>query len=124
MQGVQVDVDMTTNIEMNLLTGQIEKHTDEWDLQRCSPPAAAAFTLALLAFRVSSGSAAVVETTNSVLDSIASFDDDDGGQISAPNPNDPMKFFQQKDSFKEDAIFYVGVLMLAYFMWQAWAAVL
>lgn len=33
----------TTEIEMNLLTGRIERHREKWDLAACSPPAAAAW---------------------------------------------------------------------------------
>ena len=30
---------------MNLLTGRIERHSERWDLSRCSPPAALAWSL-------------------------------------------------------------------------------
>ena len=121
IKGVSVDVDMTTVVTMNLLTGQIEKHVDTWDLRRCSPPAAAAFNLAKIAFAVSKGSAAAADATNSILDSLTSMDEDNGGPIE-PSANDPMKFFQQKDSFKDDAIFFIGAVTLLYVMTQAWGA--
>ena len=117
-----IDVDMTTRISMNLLTGQIEQHTDSWDLKRCNPAAAASFTAANLAYQVKAGSAAAVTTTNNILDSLTSIDEDEG-QITQADPNDPMKFFQQKDTFKEDALFFVGALMLFYFMGQAWFSI-
>jgi hypothetical protein len=119
IKALAVDIDMTTTVIMNLLTGQVEKHVDTWDLRRCSPPATAAFNLAKIAFALKTGSAAAAETTNSILDSLTSQDEDDGGYIE-PSANDPMKFFQQKDSFKDDAIFFIGFLTLAYVMVQAW----
>lgn len=119
---LNVDVDMTTRVNMNLLTGQVEEHTDSWDLRRCNAAAAAAFTFANLAYQMKAGSAAAVDTTNSILDSISSMDDNDG-QFTQANPNDPMKFFQQKDTFKDDAIFFIGGVMLVYFMAQAWGTI-
>jgi hypothetical protein len=119
IKNLAVDVDMTTTITMNLLTGQVEKHVDTWDLRRCSPPAAAAFNLAKIAFTLKAGSDDAAKTTNSILDSLTSVDDDDGGYIE-PSANDPMKFFQQKDSFKDDAIFFIGAITLLYVMVQAW----
>lgn len=116
-----VDVDMTSTISLNLLTGQIEKHEEAWSLRRCSPPAAAAWTTARAAWAASAGGAEVAKSTSSMLDSLTSMDEDEG--FTQPNPNDPMKFFQQKDTFKEDAFTFVGFLLLLYVMGQAWASV-
>jgi len=120
IKSLSVDIDMTTVITMNLLTGQVEKHIDTWDLRRCSPPAVAAFNLAKIAFALKTGSADAAQTTNSILDSLTSVDDDDDGGYIEPSANDPMKFFQKDDSFKDDAIFFIGAITLLYVMVQAW----
>jgi hypothetical protein len=121
IKSLSVDIDMTTIITMNLLTGQVEKHVDTWDLRRCSPPAVAAFNLAKLAFVLKTSSADAAQTTNTILDSLTSVDDDEGGGYIEPSANDPMKFFQQNDSFKDDAVFFIGAIALLYVMVQAWS---
>lgn len=118
-----VDADMTTRIEMNLLTGQIEQRTDSWDLSRCSALTKAAFWVAVAAFAAGVGGAAAAESTNSMLDSLASMDQGDGGQFTE-DPTDPNKFFQQKDNFKEDAALFVGAVVFLYFLTQAGSTLL
>lgn len=113
-----IDVAGTTEIAMNLLTGRIERHSEKWDLRACSPPAAAAWNAARLAWAAKQASTDASTAAGQVLDSLASVDEDSYQQ---PNPNDPMKFFQQKDTFKQDAILFVGVLLLFYALVQAWA---
>jgi hypothetical protein len=114
-----VEADMTTRIEMNLLTGQIEKHEESWNLSRCSPPSAIAWTAARALWAAKSSGAEAAEATNSMLDSLTSVDEDDGFTTTR-SPNDPMKFFQQRDSFKDDAYTYIGLLLLFYIMTMAW----
>lgn len=120
INSLSINVDMITEITMNLLTGQIEKHSDSWNLQKCSPPAAIAFTAARAVFALSAGGAEAAATTGSILDSLTSMDEDNDS-YTMPNPNDPMKFFTQKDTFKDDATVFVGFLLLMYVMTQAWA---
>lgn len=117
-----IDVDMTSTITMNLLTGQIEKHVDSWSLRRCSPPAAMAWTAARWAWALSAGGADAAKTTNTFLDSLTSMDESDDTFTQA-NPNDPMRFFQQKDSFKEDATAFVGFLLVMYIVVQGFAII-
>ncbi|KAL4518623.1 hypothetical protein Ndes2437B_g00712 [Nannochloris sp. 'desiccata'] len=84
IKSLSVDIDMTTIITMNLLTGQVETHIDKWDLYRCSLPAAAAFNLAKNAFALKTGSADAAQTTNSILDSLTSVDDDGAPKRAQP----------------------------------------
>ncbi|KAL4433918.1 hypothetical protein ABPG75_000359 [Micractinium tetrahymenae] len=112
-----IDVAGITEIGMNLLTGRIERHSEKWDLRGCSPPAAAAWNAARIAWAAKQASTDASAAAGQVLDSLASVDEDTYQQ---PNPNDPMKFFQQKDTFKQDAILFVGVLLLFYALVQAW----
>ena len=99
-----VDVDMSTCITMNLLTGQIEKHQESWNLMKCSPLGALSWNLSRMLWSARSGGADAAQATGSVLGSLTSVDDEDDGYGTMPNPNDPMKFFQQRDSFKESTI--------------------
>ena len=77
---------------MNLLTGRIERQSERWDLSRCSPPAAVAWTAARALWAAKRGSSDAGDAANSMLDTL-SLDDDDSFQ--QPNSNDPLKFFQQ-----------------------------
>jgi hypothetical protein len=52
------------------------------------------------------------------LDSLTSMDDDEGFQ--QRNPADPSRFFQQNDTTKQDALLFVGVLLLFWALVQAW----
>jgi hypothetical protein len=116
-----VDVDMTTTVTLNLLTGQVERHVDSWATPRCSPPAAAAWTLARAAWAARRGAADAAGAANAALDSLSSMDASDGeGPGFSSDPNDPMKFFQQKDGFKDDAIMFVGGVALLYAVVQAY----
>lgn len=115
-----VDVGVTTTIRMNLLTGQIERHTEAWDLSRCSPPAAAAWTLSRAAWSARVGAADAGDATNSLIDSLTSMDSDADDPGFSADPNDPMKFFQPKDSFQDDAIFYLGGVAVLYVIVQAY----
>lgn len=39
-----------------------------------------------------------------------------------PRPAPRPQFFQQKDSFRQDAVLFVGVLLLFYSLVQAWGS--
>lgn len=119
IQKIPIDVLVTTRITMNLLTGQIMEHVDTWDLTKSSAPGSLVFSLATAGFALMMGGSSAVETTNSMLDSLTSVDEEQD-KFMMPNPNDPMKFFQQKDTFRDDAIFFIGALLLLYTMAQAW----
>jgi hypothetical protein len=115
-----LDVAGTTEIALNLLTGRIEKHKESWDLSKCSPPAAAAWNASRALWAAKRASADAGKRANEVLDTLTSIDDEDSFQ--QPNPNDPMKFFQQKDTFKQDALLLGGVLLLLYTLAQSWGS--
>lgn len=73
---------------MNLLTGRIERQSERWDLSRCSPPAAAAWSAARALWAAKQAGGDAGRKVNSTLDSLASVDEEEFQQ---PNPNDPMK---------------------------------
>ena len=109
--GIQVDVDRTTEVTLNLLTGQIEKRQESWSVQRGSAFGKAAWVAALLTWALSSSSRDARDATSSVLESLTSMDDDVYQQS---DPTDPTKFFQQRDSFKDDAISLIAFLLVLY----------
>lgn len=113
-----VDVAGTSEVTMNLLTGRIERHIERWDLSACSPPAAAMWTARRALWSVKQASTDAGQGVDRVLDSLTSMDDD--GPVQQENPNDPTKFFQQKDNSKQDMLQYVAVLALFYALVQAW----
>ncbi|KAL4855987.1 hypothetical protein ACK3TF_003434 [Chlorella vulgaris] len=114
-----IDVAGTTEISMNLLTGRIERHQERWDLSACSPPAAVAWTAARALWSAKQGSMDAGQAANKLLDTLSM--DGDDGPMQQENPNDPSRFFQQKDTFKQDAALFVGVVALFWALTQAWA---
>ena len=114
---IPVEVDMTTTVTLNLLTGQIESREDSWKAR--SIVGKVAFSAARLAWGsvVKSREAGkksgefIEKSVNSVLGSLD--DDTDMSNIQA-DPRDPMKFFQQNDSFKDDATAFMIFLLIIY----------
>jgi len=114
---IPVEVDMTTTVTLNLLTGQIESREDSWKAR--SIIGKVAFSAARLAWGsvVKSREAGkkssefIEKSVNSVLGSLD--DDTDMSNIQA-DPRDPMKFFQQNDSFKDDATAFMIFLLIIY----------
>lgn len=112
--GIQVDVDMTTEVTLNLLTGQIEKRQDSWSVTRCSTLGKAAWVAALLTWALSSSSRNARDATSSALESLTTSMDLDDNVYHQADPTDPTKFFQQRDSFKDDAISLIAFLLVLY----------
>lgn len=114
---VPVEVDMATMVTLNLLTGQIEEREDSWKVR--SIVGKAAFNAARIAWGslVKSREAGkrssefIQKSVDSVLGSL---DDGDGVSNFQADPRDPMKFFQQNDSFKDDATAFMIFLLIIY----------
>ena len=121
--GIEVDVDMTTDIEMNLLTGQIIKRTEQWSLQRCSAIAKLAWIVSRAVWTATNLSKDVKNTTGSVLDSLTSMDEMEDDMYTTADPRDPMKFFQQNDTFKDDAIMFIAFLLMIYIVLKGYSIV-
>lgn len=112
--GIRVDVDMTTEVTLNLLTGQIEKRQDSWSVARCSTLGKAAWVAALVTWALSSSSRDARDATSSALESLTTSMDLDDNVYQQSDPTDPTKFFQQRDSFKDDAISLIAFLLVLY----------
>jgi len=118
--GTAVTVDMKTAVTLNLLTGQIEAREDSWSVRSLlSKPAWNAARLAWAGVQKSRearkrGSELIEKSVSSVLGSL---DEEDAFQS---DPNDPMKFFQQNDGFKQDAVSFSIFLLVLYIVVQGY----
>ncbi|KAI8100942.1 hypothetical protein M9434_005326 [Picochlorum sp. BPE23] len=130
LSGTPVAVDMTTTIEMNLLTGQIEKREDTWKMaSRSSLQGRLAWNLAravwgsVVRSRMARKTSAnlIEKSIDSVMGSVD--DDEDAMSSYQADPMDPMKFFQQNDSFKDDAIALCIFLLVMYIIITGYSTV-
>lgn len=116
---MSVEVDMTTIVTLNLLTGQIEAREDSWKTR--SFLGALAFNVARFAWGSFVKSREAGKTSKALIEKsvgsvLGSLDDDGDGDMSnfQADPRDPMKFFQQNDSFKDDATAFILFLLVLY----------
>lgn len=120
-----VEVLGETALSLNVLTGQIDKHTESWDLSKSLLPSRLAWNISRAAWSAQQASADAAAGAERVLNSLTSVDEEEDGPSGGylPNPNDPMKFFQSgQDDFKNDALLFTGVVAVMYFMVQAWTS--
>jgi hypothetical protein len=121
--GTAVTVDMKTTVTMNLLTGQIECREDSWNVR--SLLSKAPWNAARLGWAGiqrgrevrKKGSELIDKSVSSVLGSL----DDDEMDAYQADPRDPMKFFQQNDSFKDDATTLIIFLLVLYIVVQGYS---
>lgn len=96
---------------LNLLTGQIERHEDSWET---SGLGAVAWNVSRLIWSAKMSSVDAANASKNLIQSLSSGDEEDGSYTTMRDPTDPTKFFQHKDPFYNDAIFYMGVLAVLY----------
>ena len=119
-----VSVAMKTTVTLNLLTGQIEKREDSWNVRSLlSKPAYNAARLAWAGVQKSRearkrGSELIEKSVSSVLGSL------DEDEQFVPDPTDPTKFFQGGDTFKDDAITFVLFLAVGWVVVQGYTTLL
>jgi hypothetical protein len=120
-----LDVACEDEFQLNLLTGQVERHAARWDTHACAPAAAAAWRAARAAAAAAAAGADAADAVGRAVDALTSSDSDaeDGGGFSA-DPSDPQKFFQQGDSFKEEATTLIIAVALLYAVWVGFSTVL
>lgn len=86
--------------------------------------ASLAFLLARLTWSLRQGATEAGEAGNRALQSLTSIDEDDESRdVIMRNPNDPTKFFQQQDTFYQDAVGFVLFLAVIYAIFQGWNTV-
>eukprot|EP00210_Caulerpa_lentillifera_P004787 g4570.t1 len=115
LYGQSLDVDFTSVLEMNLISGRIIKHQDSWDLKRCSPLAAAAFVASRITWSIGQFQRDRQEQFEEFKE-WAGLNDDDSVEYYA-DPRDPYTFHQADNKLQRDALSYltfVAVLYLCY----------
>ncbi|GAB4818205.1 hypothetical protein N2152v2_005251 [Parachlorella kessleri] len=118
-----LDVDMDSQLSLNLVTGLIEKRSDKWDLSRCSPPAALAWTVSRMLWSAQQASLDAKEGTGRVLSSLNSMDSEDADIQLQRSPTDPTKFFQQNDNTMQDAFLFSAFVALLWVVAQAYGQI-
>ena len=105
----RVGVDVTATYKMNLITGRVLEHREQWVVNPARTDAQAgallestrkAHALPLNAMEVADKAK---KKFREISKSFASEDDQDNSNIYV-DPNDPMKFFQQDDTSKTDLL--------------------
>lgn len=117
-----IKINYETQITLNLVTGQVEKHQESWSFKECSPPGALAWTLSRLAWSATMASEDTKQAGQKILESFSGSDDEDEGNwTTMRDPSDPTKFFQQQDNFQQDAIMLMGGVALLWTIWKGFA---
>lgn len=105
----RVGVDVTATYKMNLITGRVLEHREQWVVNPARTDAQAgallestrkAHALPLNAMEVADKAK---KKFREISKSFASEDDQENSNIYV-DPNDPMKFFQQDDTSKTDLL--------------------
>mmetsp|Transcript_7458 Transcript_7458/g.22047 ORF Transcript_7458/g.22047 Transcript_7458/m.22047 type:complete len:298 (-) Transcript_7458:423-1316(-) len=112
---LDIDVRVESTFQLNMLTGRVESHTDEWDLSQCSPPAAAAFTALRAGWAFRQKTIDLQEDSGKFFDS---FQSKQAPQITG-DPTDPRKFFIEEDNTFKDAVLFASVLALFWLFYKA-----
>ncbi|GMH36576.1 hypothetical protein BSKO_04444 [Bryopsis sp. KO-2023] len=118
LQRFQLEADCQTAISLNLLTGQVTKHLDEWDLSKCALPASLAFSFSRAKWAAQEVAKDTRDEVDKISQSFGSMDEED--RIYG-DPTDPTKFFQQDDNSMQDAIQVAALLALIYTMYKAYS---
>ncbi len=124
INNVQFAATLVETITLNLVTGQITEHRSRWTVDQGGVAASLAFLLARLTWSLRQGATEAGEAGNRALQSLTSIDEDDESRdVIMRNPNDPTKFFQQQDTFYQDAVGFVLFLAVIYAIFQGWNTV-
>lgn len=100
----QVSVPMTSTFELNLLTGRVMTHTDDWNLRAVPPPASAALLASRMLWSArAAGRDAGESISKGVSESLSSLTSVDEEEYYG-DPTDPTKFFQKQDNTMNDAV--------------------
>lgn len=111
-------------LTLNLVTGQVTEHRSCWSMEQGGPIASVRFFLTRLAWSARQAAGDVGQASDRVLQSLTSIDEEDGQRDTIMrNPDDPTKFFQQQDTFYQDAVGLMLFLAVMYAVVQGWSAV-
>jgi hypothetical protein len=100
--------DFTDTYTLNQITGRVMRHEVAWSFGRTGAPAAAYFTAARTAYSTKQAALDLSEAAEKAMEQ-----EQDPNADFTPDPNDPMKFFQQEDTTMNDMFtFALAVTML------------
>ncbi|KAL3141722.1 hypothetical protein ABBQ32_004405 [Trebouxia sp. C0010 RCD-2024] len=120
---VPVDIDFEDVFELNLLTGRVLKHTESWDLSRCSLPGKVAFTASRLFWAARQQASDTKDGGSKLMESLSSMDEGDQQGFQA-NPNDPTRFFQgPPDNGNKDLIQGALVIAVLYLIYNTYSQI-
>lgn len=114
---------LAETLTLNLVTGQVIEHASRWSMEQGGPVASLRFFVTRLAWSARQAAAEAGQASDRVLQSLTSVDEDDQRDTVMRNPDDPTKFFQQQDTFYQDAVAFVLFLAVMYAVFQGWNAV-
>lgn len=124
INNIQFTATLVETITLNLVTGQITEHRSRWAIEQGGLAASLAYLLTRVSWSLRQGATDAGEAGNRALQSLTSIDEGDESQGTIMrNPNDPTKFFQQQDTFYQDAIGLLLFLAVMYTIFQGWNAV-
>jgi len=106
-----VDLSCVSTFEMNVITGKVEKHMDEWKASNALAPASLLFLASRLRWSVAENIKDKVEEAREAAARQEEEKDDSNYFV---DPMDPKKYIQQQDTAFDDAIQYGIVLALLY----------
>lgn len=119
---IPVDIDFEDVFELNLLTGRVLKHTESWDLSRCSLPGKVAFTASRLVWAARQQASDTKDGGSKLMASLSSMDEGDQGFQA--NPNDPTRFFQgPPDNGNKDLIQVALVIAVLYLIYNTYSQI-
>jgi len=107
-----VDLSCRSTFMMNVITGKVEDHREEWELESLGP-ASLAFAASRLKWSLQENGIDLVEKSRDFIDQILSRDDMESDQYFV-DPMDPKKYIQQQDTTFDDALQLGIVLTLIY----------
>ncbi|KAA6428517.1 MAG: hypothetical protein FRX49_01393 [Trebouxia sp. A1-2] len=124
---VPVDIDFEDVFELNLLTGRVLKHTETWDLSRCSLPGKAAFIASRIIWAtrqasITSQASDTKDGGSKIMQSFSSLDEGDQ-QGFTQNPSDPTRFFQPQDNGNKDLIQVALVIAVLYLIYNTYSQI-
>lgn len=114
---------LVETLTLNLVTGQVVEHRSRWNVEQGGVVAGTRFFVTRLAWSLRQTAVDVGQASDRALQSLTSVDEDDASDTIMRNPNDPTKFFQQQDTFYQDAVAFVLFLAVMYAVFQGWTAV-
>lgn len=119
---VPVDIDFEDIFELNLLTGRVLKHTETWNLGRCSFPGKAVFIASRIIWATRQQASDTKDGGSKIMQSLSSIDEGDQQGFSQ-NPDDPTRFFQGQDNGNKDLIQGALVLAVLYLIFNTYSQI-